>query len=117
MKLKFKLPQKRYVELITYIAHLNTDEFDLTYIDKVNVRTLYVDACNKQEKWRHNKYYHQAIKDNAISMELNLWGTLEKLYCQFKWENYETNLLHLMSIQANPQIKHYFFINQSTLTL
>lgn len=117
MKIQFKLPQKHYVELITYIAHLNTFEFDLTYIDKVNVRTLYVDACNKCERWRHNKYYHQAIKDNVISMELNLWGTLEQIFYQMQNKNYESNLLQIMCNQATPQIKHYFYINQSTLTL
>lgn len=115
MKIQFKLPQKRYVELITYIAHLNTFEFDLSYIDKVNVRTLYVDACNKCERWKHNPYYNMAIKDNVISIELNLWGTLEKIFLQMIYQEYEKNLLHIMFNQAQPQIKRYFFINQATL--
>jgi hypothetical protein len=117
MKIKFNIPQKNYVELIQYIAHLDTDDFQLSYVDLVNIRTLYVDAMNKYEKWRHNIYYHHAIKDNVISMELNLWHTLERISWQMTQENYEYNLLRKMNLQARPQIDHYFFINQSTLKI
>lgn len=117
MKLQFRMSHKEYVHLITYVSSLDTKDFDISYVDQVNVRTLYVDMRNKFERWRINQYYHLGMKHNSISMELNLFDTIQRIGLQIKIDNYETNLLHIMWLQAEPQIKHYFFINQSTLNM
>ncbi len=120
MKVKIKIQPKVYVELIIYISNLNLDRFiDINIIDQINIREMYIDALVKHGKCRYDKDYTASIKTKIINLEINRFGTLNKVLCQFNLEqkeNYEVNLLRMIYNQCLPQIKNQLVLSQNLIS-
>lgn len=121
MKVKINIEPKVYVQLILYIANLNTDNFiNINIIDKINIREMYIDALVKHSKWRYENDYNVQQKNKKINLDINLFGTLNKILCQFnaeQKENYEVNLLRIIYNQCLPQIKNNLLLTQTFIEL
>lgn len=109
MKAKFKMPRKDFIRLIQYVGKLDCCTYftNITNIDKINLREMYIDAMLTHEKFKTDKEYQKGVKENPLTININYFRTLEKI-SDFLWlkniSNYETNLIRIISRQVTPQI-------------
>lgn len=117
MKVKFKLEKKVYVKLINYISRLDADYFlTIDRVDQINIRELWLDAMIKHERWRNDKSYHTAIKTSSISIDINKFRSMQKIFNEMENNgSYEYNLLHIICNQVIPQITHQHLLNEQTI--
>lgn len=117
MRVKFKIAKKTFFELVNYYANQKPDLYNIEYIDKINMRELYMDTLSKNERWRHEPTYYKAKKEFTISIEVNKYFTMEKLFFQMTSESYEHSCMLLIFNQVTPQIRNYLAINQNLIML
>ncbi len=110
MKVKVKLTQKQYIELMVFIGKLNfTDYMQINNIDVINYRKLYFDALRKYEGWCTTSEFHKGVKLSTINIDINHINSLSKLLFEFqliksKLMTYHESILLSLINQSTQQI-------------
>lgn len=120
MKVKIKIERKAFVRLIMWLNNKDHTAFpEITSIDRLNMRDMYLWCFNKHEQWRNDKNYHAGNKKHTIALDVNHFGTLKKFFGE-KWSTptsavYEWIILSDIVGQCDKQIEHQIFLNQNLI--
>lgn len=115
---KIKIERKAYVRLIMWLNNKDHTAFpQITSIDRLNMRSLYLWCFNRHEQWRNDRSYHEAKKKHCINIEVNHFGTLQK-FQDHQWpdsfkSSYEIATLSQICEQGNKQIDMQIYLNSN----